>query len=154
MQFAWELRGYHFVMPSSTDPALTASELRNVIGQLIRRLRREHGFPLSHGAVLGRLDREGPQSVSDLAAAERVRPQSMAQTVGDLEADGLVSRRPDPDDRRRALVELTTQGLEALTADRRRREGWLARAIAEDLDDEEREVLARATALLRRLSES
>ena len=111
-------------MPSTTDPALTASELRVVIGQLIRRLRQEHRFPLSHGAVLGRLDRQGPQSASDLAQAERVRPQSMAQTVGDLEADGLVSRRPDPDDRRRALVELTEEGIATLTADRRRREGW------------------------------
>ncbi len=141
-------------MPSTTDPALTASELRVVIGQLVRRLRQEHGFSLSHGAVLGRLDREGPQSVSDLAAAERVRPQSMAQTVSDLEADGLVSRRPDPSDRRRALVELTEQGRDTLDAYRRRRDGWLARAIAEDLDDEERELLAQATSLLRRLSES
>ena len=81
-----------------------------MLGQLIRRLRAEHRFPLSQGAVLGRLDREGPQSVSDLAAAERVRPQSMAQTVSDLEADGLVSRRPDPSDGRRALVELTERG--------------------------------------------
>jgi DNA-binding MarR family transcriptional regulator len=141
-------------MPSTTDPALTASELRVVIGQLTRRLRQEHGFPLAHGAVLGRLDRQGPQSVSDLAQVERVRPQSMAQTVGDLEADGLVSRRPDPDDRRRALVELTEQGRDALTAERRRRDGWLARAIAEDLDYEERELLARAIEVLGRLSES
>ena len=141
-------------MSSKTDPALTASELRIVIGQLIRRLRQEHAFPLSHGSVLGRLDRQGPQSVSDLAQVERVRPQSMAQTVGDLEADGLVSRRPDPDDRRRALVELTELGRDALIADRRRRDGWLARAIAEDLDDEERELLTRAIAVLGRLSES
>jgi DNA-binding MarR family transcriptional regulator len=140
-------------MPSRTDPALAASELRVVIGQLVRRLRQEHGFPLSHGAVLGRLDREGPQSVSDLAAAERVRPQSMAQTVGDLEADGLVSRRPDPSDGRRALVELTAEGLERLTLDRRRRDGWLARAI-EDLDGDERELLSEAIDLLRRLGES
>ena len=141
-------------MPSTTDPALIASELRVVIGQLIRRLRQEHRFPLSHGAVLGRLDRQGPQSVSDLAQVERVRPQSMAQTVGDLEADGLVSRRPDPDDRRRALVELTEEGIATLTADRRRREGWLAQAIADDLDDEERELLQQAIGLLRRLSET
>ena len=141
-------------MSSKTDPALTASELRIVIGQLIRRLRQEHAFPLSHGSVLGRLDRQGPQSVSDLAQVERVRPQSMAQTVGDLEADGLVSRRPDPDDRRRALVELTELGRDALIADRRRRDGWLARAIAEDLDDEERELLTRAIEVLGRLSES
>ena len=89
---------------------LVASELRVVLGQLIRRLRAEHAFPLSQGAVLGRLDREGAHSVSDLAVAERVRPQSMAQTVADLEADGLVTRRPDPDDKSRALVELTEHG--------------------------------------------
>src|SRR5947209_502097 len=144
---------YHLAMPSTTDPALTASELRVVLGHLVRRLRQEHRFPLSHGAVLGRLDRGGPQSVSDLAAAERVRPQSMAQTVSDLEGDGLVSRRPDPSDGRRALVELTEAGTAALAADRRRREGWLARAI-EDLDEAERAVLGESIDLLRRLSES
>jgi DNA-binding MarR family transcriptional regulator len=141
-------------MPATTDPALVASELRVVLGHLVRRLRAEHRFPLSHGAVLGRLDREGPRSVSDLAVAERVRPQSMAQTVGDLEADGLVERRPDPGDRRRALVELTASGRTALEADRRHREGWLARAIAEDLSTDEQAVLERAVALSRRLAES
>ena len=141
-------------MPTKTDPALVASELRVVLGQLIRRLRAEHRFPLSQGSVLGRLDRHGPQSVSDLAAAERVRPQSMAQTVADLEADGLVGRRPDPDDRRRALVELTAEGKGALEADRRHREGWLARAIAEDLSPEEQDVLREAVELLRRLAET
>ena len=141
-------------MPTTTDPALVASQLRVVIGQLIRRLRSEHGFPLSQGAVLGRLDREGPQSVSDLAVAERVRPQSMAQTVGDLEADRYVVRRPDPDDKRRALVELTELGLAALHADRRRREGWLANAIRDDLSVREQEILAEAVPLLRRLAES
>lgn len=141
-------------MPARTDPALVASELRVVLGQLMRRLRAEHGFPLSHGAVLGRLDREGARSVSDLAAAERVRPQSMAQTVGDLEADDLVERRPDPADRRRVLIELTRTGREVLAADRRHREGWLARGIADDLDSEEQRVLRDAVDLLRRLAES
>ena len=141
-------------MPTQPDTARVASELRVVLGQLIRRLRAEHRFPLAHGAVLGRLDREGPRSVSDLAVAERVRPQSMAQTVADLEADGLVARRPDPGDRRRALVELTAQGRDALEADRRHRVGWLARAIDDDLSPEEQAVLAEAVELLRRLAES
>jgi len=135
------------------DPAPLASDLRIVLGQLMRRLRAEHGFSLSHGAVLGRLDRGGAQSVSDLATHERIRPQSMAQTVKDLEGDGLVSRRPDPDDGRRALVELTPQGLEALQADRRRRVGWLAGAI-EELTAEERAALRKALPLLRRLAEN
>jgi DNA-binding MarR family transcriptional regulator len=134
------------------DPAALASDLRVVLGQLVRRLRAELGFPLSHGVVLGRLDRGGPQSVSDLATLEGVRPQSMAQTVKDLEASGLVSRRPDPDDGRRALVELTPEGVEALQADRRHRVGWLATAI-EDLSAAERAALSEALPLLRRLAE-
>lgn len=140
-------------MPTKTDPALVASQLRVVIGQLTRRLRAEHGFPLSQGAVLGRLDRGGPQSVSDLAVVERVRPQSMAQTVGDLEAEGYVTRSPDPADRRRALVQLTQRGHEELEADRRRREGWLAQAIASDLSPKEQELLADAVDVLRRLAD-
>lgn len=140
-------------MPTKTDTALVASELRVVLGQLVRRLRAEHRFPLSHGAVLGRLDREGPQSVSDLAVAERVRPQSMAQTVADLEADGYVERRPDPDDRRRALVDFTAAGREALDEDRRQRVGWLAEAIS-GLPASDQAVLARASDILRRLAAS
>ena len=124
-----------------------------MLGQLLRRLRLQHRFPISHGAILGRLDRCGSQGVSDLAAAERMRPQSMAQTVAELEADGLVVRRPDPSDGRRALVELTEQGRAVLAADRRAREGWLAQAIAQDFSDQEQAVLSEAVELLRRLAE-
>jgi len=109
---------------------------------------------MSHATVLGRLDRCGPKSVSDLASAERVRPQSMAQTVADLEADGLVERRPDPDDRRRALVMLTPQGTAALLDDRGRREGWLTGAIGGHLSPAEQDVLREAVELLQRLVET
>jgi DNA-binding MarR family transcriptional regulator len=135
------------------DTTRLASELRMVLGHLMRRLRAEHRFSLSQGAVLGRLDREGTKSIGDLAAAERVRPQSMTQTVSDLEVDGLIARRADPADGRRTLVELTEQGLQTLEQDRRQREGWLARAIAEDLSAEEQQALMQALALLRRLAE-
>jgi DNA-binding MarR family transcriptional regulator len=139
---------------TNPDAARLASDLRVVLGQLMRRLRAEHRFSLSHGAVLGRLDRDGPHSVSDLAAAERVRPQSMAQTVSDLEAEGLVSRSPDANDRRRAVVELTEAGHVVLELDRRQREGWLAQGIADGLSEAEQHVLAEAVGLLQRLAES
>jgi DNA-binding MarR family transcriptional regulator len=139
---------------STVDPALVASELRGVLGQLIRRLRTENRLPLTQGAVLSRLDREGPRSVSELAVCERVRPQSMAQTVGDLERDGLVARSPDPSDKRRAVVEMTADGRATLETDRVHREGWLAQAIVEQLSTAEQAALMEAVAVLRRLAES
>jgi DNA-binding MarR family transcriptional regulator len=138
---------------TGVDTKFLASELRVVLGQLMRRLRAEHGFSISQGTVLGRLDRQGTSSIGALATAERIRPQSMAQTVCDLEALGLIARRPDPSDGRRVLVELTELGTQTLAEDRRKREGWLARAMAEDLTAEDQEVLQRAVVLLRRLAD-
>jgi DNA-binding MarR family transcriptional regulator len=140
-------------VPVRVDVSLLSSELRVVLGQLMRRLRVEHRFPLTHGAVLGRLDRQGPLSTVELASAERVRPQSMGQTLAELEAQGLVSRRPDEADGRRTLLELTEAGRRTLAEDRGRREGWLAQAIENDFSAEEQEVLAQAIPLLARLTE-
>ena len=134
------------------DAGRVASDLRIVIGGLIRRLRVENTLPISQGAVLSRLDREGPQTTSSLAAAEHVRPQSMAATVADLGRQSLVARRPHPLDRRQILIELTEGGHEKLADDRRRREGWLAQAIG-TLTPEEQETLVGAVPLLRRLTQ-
>jgi len=138
-----------------TEPEALASDLRVVIGQLVRRLRAERrDLSLAQVTVLGRLDRVGPCGVSDLAAGERVRPQSMASTVAALLAAGLVSRAPDPGDRRRVLIALTPAGREALAVDRRRREGWLADAIRGDLSPKEQRALADAAVLLARIAQS
>jgi DNA-binding MarR family transcriptional regulator len=144
---------YSRAMTRTVDTTLLASRLRLVVGHLVRRMRAEHRFSLSQGAVLGRLDREGPLSIGALAAAERVRPQSITQTISDMEEDGLVARRADPSDGRRTLVELTEQGLCILEADRRQREGWLAQAIEQDLSPAEQRLLAEALELIERLSE-
>lgn len=148
---------YGWCVPARTDTeidvALLAADLRGVIGQLIRRLRKDNLFPLNQASVLGRLDRCGPRSVSDLAAAERVRPQSMAQTVGDLEAEGLVERKPDPDDRRRALVILTAAGKARIEADRRAREGWLVKAF-EEMSADDLAAIDRSVEILRRLADA
>lgn len=139
--------------PTSTLVS-TASELRIVLGQLVRRLRSEYTFPVAQASVLSRLDREGAQTTSALAAAERIRPQSMAQTLLELEGDGLISRRADDRDRRQILIELTGRGRDRLREDRRRREGWLAEAIATTLTADEQRTLIDALPLLRRLAQS
>jgi DNA-binding MarR family transcriptional regulator len=140
-------------MPTPVDSGPLAGELSVVLGHLIRRLRTQHGFSLSQGSVLGRLDREGAQCTSHLAAAERVRPQSMGQTVAELEEQGLVGRHADPNDGRRTLIELTEAGRVELQDVRGRREGWLAEAIEESFSDEERRALEKAVPLLGRLAE-
>jgi DNA-binding MarR family transcriptional regulator len=140
-------------VPVRVDVSLLSSELRVVLGRLMRRLRAEHRFPLTHGAVLGRLDRQGPLSTAELACAERVRQQSMGQTLAELESQGLVSRRPDAADGRRTLLELTDAGRQTLAEDRGRREGWLAQAIEQGFSADEQEVLAQAIPLLARLTE-
>jgi DNA-binding MarR family transcriptional regulator len=129
-----------------------AHELRIVLGQLVRRLRTEYSFPVAQASVLSRLDREGAQTASGLAAAERVRPQSMAQTLAELESGGLIERRTDPEDRRRIQIELTEQGRERVLEERGKREGWLAAAITAELSPDEQQVLLAAVPLLRRLS--
>ena len=49
-------------------------------------------------------------TVTRLAELARVRKQSMAQAVDQLEASGYVERRPNPDDQRSRLVFLTDRG--------------------------------------------
>ena len=112
-------------------------------------------FPLSHGSVLGRLDREGAQSVSDLAQAERVRPQSMAQTVSELETTASSARSPDPErpaaGAGRAHRAGPRDALRRIAADAR---GLARQAIAEDLTARGAGAARRAVELLRRIAES
>jgi DNA-binding MarR family transcriptional regulator len=51
------------------------------------------------------------------------------------------------------LLELTDEGRRVLAEDRRRREGWLAQAIAEELSVDEQDTLNEAVRLLARLTE-
>jgi len=134
--------------------ALLAHELRETVGRVVRRLRAEPGPSVGRLAVLGRLDRDGPSSISDLASCERMRPQSMAQTVHDLETAGLVSRRPDPADGRRAFIELTAAGLDLLRTTRARRETWLTVALERELDADERALVHEALGLLARIADA
>ncbi len=77
------------------------------------------GFRLGggRGKILFQL-REGPRTLSQLAAANKLDAPYATLIVDKLEAHGLVERRPHPDDRRRKLVTLTAAGRDAIaTAD-------------------------------------
>jgi DNA-binding MarR family transcriptional regulator len=90
-------------------------------------------------------------STNELAALERVRPQSMSITVKALEDDGLVSRRPHPTDGRTALLQLTRKGVKTLETIFAVREDWLNGVITEQLTERERGELKRGLALIKKI---
>ena len=133
-----------------------AHEVRAVVSRLRRRFRESsdpEGLTPSQTSALGRLTKDGDASISDLAAAERVRHQSMAATVSVLEERGLVRRRPDPQDGRRQLMSATEAGRVFLADKRRAGEEWLTRALAERCGEDERRLVIEAMALLDRVAE-
>jgi DNA-binding MarR family transcriptional regulator len=137
--------------------ALLAGELRVVIGQMMKRLRREaHLLDLSWSQikVLSHLDQDGPATVTALAQAEGVRPQSMGATVAGLEAAGLVAGAPHPTDGRQTLWSLTELCRRKVAENRAVREDWLFQTLTQELSPTEQDKLARALGLLRRLAEA
>lgn len=131
-----------------------ATRLHFAAIHLVRRLRpeAEGGGPSpAQLSVLSTLVREGPQTLTQLAAAEQVRPPTMTRLVQRLEADAYVLREPAPDDGRAVRVRHTSRGWFALEAAAERRAARLAEAL-DDLDDEALEVLERAVGVLERVA--
>ncbi|MCW2786388.1 MAG: MarR family transcriptional regulator [Marmoricola sp.] len=109
------------------------------------------GITPTQRSVTARLSKEGPASTSELAAAERVRPQSMAATVAALEEVGLVERADDPADGRRRVVTLTPYGRDLVEGQRSARREWLADAIATGCTPAEITTLVDAMKILDRV---
>jgi len=134
-----------------------AGELRLTISQLRGRVREQThlgDYTWPQTAVIIRLERDGPATVSALARADGVRSQSMGATVATLEAAGLVKGSPDPADGRQTILSLTDTCRELIKANRAAKEDWLFRAIQTKLSPAEQEDLATALELLRRLADS
>ena len=142
-------------MPTRSDTAL-ASSLRLAVMRLARRMRSERAdtsLTLSQLATLATLERHGPLTPRELAAAERVQPPSMTRLLASLEGEGLVTRTGHPTDGRQVLVAASPEGIALIREDRRRRDAWLAQRLRE-LAPEDREVLRRAAEVLDRLASS
>lgn len=133
-----------------------AEDLRLLIGTLKRRLREQgqgQDLPPSQVAILLRLEKHGPATVSSLARSEGMRPQSMSASIAALETAGLVRGTPDPDDGRQTIMSLTDACRERLRTGRAARQDWLSRTIAARLSPHEQQELAAAVRLLKRLAD-
>jgi DNA-binding MarR family transcriptional regulator len=132
----------------------TAVALRRASTRLALRLRAERtgdGLGSTGVAVLGQLHRRGSLTASEIATAERVRPQSLTRVLASLEEQDLISRQQDAEDRRRQTIELTAAGRELLKEHMKSSDDWLAEAIAQRLNPTEQAVLQLAAGILDQL---
>jgi DNA-binding MarR family transcriptional regulator len=139
------------------DPTAEAASLRDGVLRLSRRLQGERsasGLSLTKISMLGHLSRRGPLRPSELAAADRLQPQSVTRVLAELVRDGLAQRFPDPADGRQHRLRITAAGRGALADDMRRRDEWLAGALERELTATERALLADVADLLARLGDS
>jgi len=139
----------------ATDVLTAATAVRRGVIHLGRRLRLErpaHDLTLLQLAVLAELNDTGPMTPGQLAAAQRVQPQSLTRVLATLTGRGLVGRQAHPGDGRRALLAITADGHQALRRDVDARDRWLAQVMAGRLTPTERELLRLAGELMDRLA--
>src|SRR3954468_3069713 len=143
-------------MTPSTDPTTTAppsilDEHRTRPGLLLALLGQEamHRLRAAHTAhnlkprqfqILGLLHDHGGLAQSELLQETGVAPSILVTLLNPLEADGLVARERDPDDRRRHLVTLTPAG-ERQLASAARAQKDAEDALFASLDDDQRTQL-------------
>lgn len=128
-----------------------ASRLHSAAIGLLRRVRpsdRSAGLSAARLSALSVVVFGGPLTLGELAAAEQVTSPTMSRLVSALETDGLLHRRPHPEDARALLLEATARGRRLLEEARARRVERLRDEILAGLDDDELEALERAVVLL------
>jgi DNA-binding MarR family transcriptional regulator len=139
-----------------TSPTPDGDRLAEAFWTVARRLRHRTKIALepwdlspSLARALSVLARDGELRLSALAEKLRIVPRSATEVVDDLQRMELVTRRPDPDDRRAVLVALTPGGARISQAIQEARQAEGERFFAA-LDSSDRADLAR---VLRKLSE-
>ena len=141
---------------AEAEEADLGGQLRSAVGRLYRRFRSERpegSLGDAALAVLSRLHKRGPQTLTELSEHDRVSPASMSQIVNRLTSAGYAVRTRDPADGRKVLFSATAEGDELAGAARAQRNAWLEEQLRA-LSPEDRAAIARATELLSRMADS
>ena len=122
---------------------LLARELETILGPV--------GLNPAYVPVLLSLSAGGARTPKGLAQEATVEQPTMTATIQRMERDGLVTRKPNPDDGRSALIALTPKGYERI-ADMDRALGALNELLLEQFTTSEREqflgLLGRVVSVL------
>ncbi len=134
--------------------AAVADRLHSAAIHLLRRVRapdKQSGISPARLSALSVLVFAGPRTLSQLAAAEQVRPPTMSVIVRALEDDGLVARQPSKEDARAVILRATAKGKRAMDKARQRRLALLEELLA-DCTRSEVATLDRAAELIEQAS--
>ena len=108
-------------MESTSGSSTPAAELQALFSDLVRcetrlynalndRLRERHGIVTSQYEFLHYLRAHPGSRVADLAAEFAIGIGATSKSIDRLEQRGWLARRPNPEDRRSSLLELTEEG--------------------------------------------
>jgi DNA-binding MarR family transcriptional regulator len=147
-------------MADGSDSASgVAAELMTAMTRMHARLRSEStpteaSWNWSQVTTLARIIAQGQATTSDLAHAEHVRRQSMADTLAALRASGLITSTQDPTDRRKTLISATPEGHALSDSIPAAREAWLGKMFRDALEPSELQTLLKAAALMNRMADT
>jgi len=109
----------------TTSGELPPAPLARLLGLALDKLARElqerikaAGFTdqrMAHNAVFAHIPPEG-LTLTELARRAGMTKQAMSELVVDLEAKGYLTRRPDTQDKRTKIIELSDRGWAAMSA--------------------------------------
>src|SRR5689334_2735314 len=139
---------------SIDTPATELRESMMAVARQMRRHRLDHGLTLSQMELLSEISRAGVTTPAELANQLHVRVQSLTDSINELLSRELIARRPDVNDRRRQLIELTAAGAALLDADRAERDAWLHATMRDTLTELEFDLLMLVAPVLRKLADA
>ncbi|OAN37878.1 MarR family winged helix-turn-helix transcriptional regulator [Mycolicibacterium iranicum] len=108
--------------------------------------------PFAQARLLSTIEDRGEARISDLAALDHCSQPTMTTQVRRLEDAGMVTRAADPNDARAVLIRITAEGVAALRQARTDR-GAAVDPYLEQLSDTDRECLAQAVVIMKRIIE-
>jgi DNA-binding MarR family transcriptional regulator len=147
------------VQTDEDESVALAAELTLVMIRFRARLRREapqaaERITWPQVSTLARIIEREPVTVADLAQAEHMRPQSMADQVSALRAEALIFSEPSATDGRKVLISSTPAGRRLIQLVQKQREQWITRVLATTLSAEERAQLKDALELMSRVAQA
>ncbi|MGV9798057.1 MarR family winged helix-turn-helix transcriptional regulator [Mycobacterium sp. NPDC003449] len=135
-----------------THESELGADLLSVVARLNRLATQRTKLPLpwAQARLLSTIEDQGEARISDLALLDHCSQPTMTTQVRRLEDAGLVSRTADPGDARAVLIRITDKGRQTLNQARADRAAAINPRL-DRLDAEDRETLAAAVDVIRRL---